>query len=159
MIMRRLLILSLVAVLGGWSLSTRNIARVSAQPLNPVAFVAPQEAKIMREFHGIKLGLKTDAVHTALGKPESADASREEYKLSDEDMITVHYDNGAVRAIQMYFTSTKNVPPWKQVVGNAEIKENENGSKQARVTVNAEGFWVSMYQNKTGTVTTITISR
>ena len=71
----------------------------------------------------------------------------------------MHYDNDAVKAIQIRFTSGKNAPSWKDVVGNAEIQQNENGSKFARVVVTAENFWVSMYQSKDGVITSITISR
>lgn len=136
-----------------------NAAPISIQPLSSDAVALLQEIKVMREFRGVKLGLKSDAVRAALGKPENTNENREEYKLGDDDTLTVHYDNGAVRAIQLRFTSGKNVPSWKDVVGETAIQQNENGSKVARVVVTAENFWVSMYQNKEGTVTSITISR
>lgn len=158
--MPRLWILSFVLMaLGSIAFQTRSAAPISAQQPNSDIAALPQAAKVMREFHGVKLGLKTDAVHSAMGKPESASPDREEYKLNDDDTLTVHYDNGAVKAIQIRFTSAKNVPSWKDVVGNAEIQQNENGSKVARVVVSAENFWVSMYQSKDGAVTSITISR
>ncbi len=158
--MHRLWLLSFVLMaVGGLAFQARRAAPISVQPLSPDTATRRQEAKVMREFRGVKLGLKADAVHTALGKPESASEEREEYKLSDDDTLTVHYDSGAVKAIQIRFTSAKNVPTWKDVVGNAEIQHNENGSKVARVVVTAENFWVSMYQNKDGTITSITISR
>jgi len=145
--------------LGGLAFHTPSAAPISLQPLSSDTATWPQEIKVMREFRGVKLGLKADAVRTALGKPENTSENREEYKLSDDDILTVHYDNGAVRAIQLRFTSGKNVPSWKDVVGETAIQQNENGSKVARVVVTAENFWVSMYQNKEGTVTSITISR
>lgn len=158
--MRRLWVLSFVLMaLGGLAFHARSAAPISVRPSNSDTAILLQDAKVMREFRGIKLGLKTDAVHTALGKPESASEEREEYKLSDDDTLTVHYDGGAVKAIQIRFTSAKNAPSWKDVVGNAEIQKNENGSKFARVVVTADNFWVSMYQGKDGATTSITISR
>lgn len=158
--MPRLWILSFVLMaLGSTAFQTRSAAPISTQQPNSDTATRPQEAKVMREFRGVKLGLKADDVHSAMGKPESASTDREEYKLSDDDTLTVHYDNGAVKAIQIRFTSTKNAPSWKDVVGNAEIQQNENGSKVARVVVSAEKFWVSMYQSKDGATTSITISR
>ena len=158
--MPRLWIVSFVMMaIGGLAFHARSAAPISVQPSSPNTATMPQDAKVMREFRGVKLGLKSDAVRTALGKPESASEEREEYKLSDDDTLTVHYDSGAVKAIQIRFTSAKNAPSWKDVVGNTEIQQNENGSKFARVVVTADSFWVSMYQSKDGTITSITISR
>ena len=157
--MRRLWILSFVLALGGLAFHARSAALINVQPPRPDTATLPQAVKVMREFHGVKLGLKPDAVHTAMGKSEAASETREEYKLSDDDSLTVHYDNGVVKAIQVRFTSGKNVPSWKDVVGETEIQQNENGTKFARVVITAESFWVSMYQNKEGTITSITISR
>jgi hypothetical protein len=41
----------------------------------------------------------------------------------------------------------------------AEIAQNEGGSKHARAVVSEENFWVTMFQSKDQSVTTITISR
>jgi hypothetical protein len=142
--------------LGGLTLCALSVAPIGARQSQPGGAA---QAKVMHEFRGIKLGLKQAQVQAALGKPESASAEREEYKLGDEDLLTVHYDNGAVRAIQLYFTNPKNAPAWADVVGDAEVVENANGAKHARVVVRAENFWVSMYQSKDRSVTTITISR
>jgi hypothetical protein len=120
---------------------------------------AAQKPKVMREFRGVRLGLKPDEVHAAIGKPESTAENREEYRIGDEDQLAVHYENGVVKAIQIFFASLKNVPPWAEVVGDIEITQNDNGSKHARRVLSAENFWVSMWQNKSGTMTTIIISR
>jgi len=150
-----------LTVLGGLAFCVERVALAVAAPPGQRAASAAQssEPKVMREYRGIKLGLKSAEVRTALGKPENASDNREEYKIGSEDLMTVHYDNGVVRAIQLYFTNAKNAPSWAEVVGDAEIKENENGAKQARVVVSKENFWVSMFQNKEATVTTVTISR
>ena len=158
--MRRLWILSFaLVVLSGIALHARSATPIRVHSLNSIIITQPQEQKVMREFHGVKLGLKADAVHAALGKPESASENREDFKITDDNSVTVHYDNGAVKAIQIRFTSAKDVPAWTDVVGKTEIQQNENGSKFARAMVPAESFWVSMYQNKDGTTTSITISR
>jgi hypothetical protein len=147
-----------LTALGGLAFCVERAALAVAAPPGQ-AGAQSSEPKVMREYRGIKLGLKSTEVRAALGKPESASDNRDEYKIGGEDLLTVHYDNGVVRAIQLYFTDAKNAPSWAEVVGDAEIKENENGAKQARVIVSKENFWVSMFQNKEKTVTTITISR
>ncbi|MGH9845051.1 MAG: hypothetical protein ACREEM_40565, partial [Blastocatellia bacterium] len=67
--------------------------------------------------------------------------------------------NGQVKAIQLAFLDAKNAPVWKDVIGDAEINQMESGAKTARKVMEAEKFWVTMYQNKDATVTRVTISR
>lgn len=117
------------------------------------------QQKVLREFHGVKLGMKRDAVQAAMGKPENTSDESEDFKLTGDDTMTVRYENGEVKAIQLAFLDTKNAPAWKDVVGDAEINEMANGAKTARRVMAEEKFWVSIYQSKDGTTTRITISR
>jgi hypothetical protein len=121
--------------------------------------LAAQAAKVLREYKGIKLGLKREQVRAALGPPESTGATSDDFKLTGEDTMTVHYLDDAVKAIQLAFFEPKNAPAWKDVVGDAETKELATGAKTARKELPDEKFWVSIYQNKEGTVIRITISR
>lgn len=134
-----------------------SLVVMGAPELTSITAASPQ--KVMREYKGVRLGMKSEEVQAALGKPENKSEASEEYKLSGDDTLTVHYDSGLVKALMFYYSDAKNAPTWKDVVGDAEVKVNENGSKFAKVEVSAEKFWVLMYQNKTGTTTTITISR
>jgi hypothetical protein len=155
--MRRLWIISFALLaFGGAALNAQSAA---LEPPSSHAAAVLQDPKVMREFRGVKLGLKTEAVRAALGKPESTGDDWEEYKISDNDTITVRYDAGTVKAIQVQFTNAKNAPAWTDVVGKADIQQLDSGAKTARVTLNEEKFWVSMYQNKDATVIRITISR
>ncbi len=116
--------------------------------------------KVLREFHGVKLGMKREAVQTAMAtKPEASSEDNEDYKLTGDDTMTVHYENGEVKAIQLAFQDAKNAPAWNDVVGDAEVNELPNGAKTARKTVEQEKFWVSIYKNQDGTIVRITISR
>lgn len=115
--------------------------------------------KVLREYKGVKLGLKRDEVKAAMGTPESSTDTSDDFKLTGDDTMTVHYDNGEVKAIQLAFLDPKNAPAWKDVVGDAEVNELPSGAKNARKTMEAEKFWVSFYQTKDGTTTRITISR
>jgi hypothetical protein len=117
------------------------------------------QEKVLREFKGIKLGLKREAVRAAMGNPENSNETSDDFRLTGEDMMTVHYDNGEVKAIQLAFFDPKNAPPWKDVVGDADVNELASGAKTARRTMDAEKFWVSIYQSKDGTITRITISK
>ena len=116
-------------------------------------------SKAMREFKGVKLGMKRDDVHAAAGKPESSSDDSDEFKLTGDDTMTVRYENGEVKAIQLAFLDPKNAPAWKDVVGDAEVNELATGAKTARKVIADQKFWVSIYQSKDGSTTRITISR
>lgn len=115
--------------------------------------------KVMREFHGLKLGMKRDAVLAAAGKPENSSDNSDDFKLTGDDTMTVHYDNGEVKAIQIAFLDAKNAPAWNDVVGDAEVNELANGAKTSRKTMTDEKFWVSIYKSQDGSIIRITISR
>jgi hypothetical protein len=128
--------------------------------LTPQPPAAPIEIKVLRELHGITLGMPRDKVKTALGKPGQANEQLDEFKLEGGDLLTVHYDpQSTVRVIQLYCTDAKRAPAWADVTGDAQIEEKPNGSKHARKIVSAENFWVTMFQSQSGAVTTITVSR
>jgi hypothetical protein len=116
------------------------------------------DVKVLREYRGIKLGLKREAVRSTMGKPDNPSENSEDFKLTGEDIMTVHYDNNEVKAIQLVFLDPKNAPAWDTVVGDAEVNELEHG-KTARKVVAKENFWVSIYQNKDATITRVTISK
>jgi hypothetical protein len=155
--MNRFLKLAFVLGIGGSLAFCAKEVR-SAKPAHPFAHAA-QPAKVLREYKGVKLGLKREQVLAALGTPESSNATSDDFKLTGEDTMTVHYDNEAVKAIQLAFYDPKNAPNWKDVVGDAETTELATGAKTARKEIPQEKFWVSIYQNKDGTVIRITISR
>jgi len=145
-------LLIVVAVLACASLGGHSIGSVSAT-------LVPQEKKVLSEFRGVRLGFKADQVHAKLGKPASVVESREEFTFEGDNQITIHLENGEVRAIQIVFMESAKAPAWTDVVGDAEVNQMESGAKFARKVVNAEHFWVSMYKSKDGTMTRITISR
>lgn len=132
----------------------------SAQSVEAIQPHQAKSDKALREFHGVKLGMKREAVQTAMAaKPESSSDDIEEYKLTGEDTMTVRYENSEVRAIQLAFQDAKNAPAWNDVVGDAEVNELANGAKTARKTIEQEKFWVSIYKSQDGTIVRITISR
>lgn len=139
-------------------LAERGSAATVAKP-SPANDNAAQASKVLREYKGIKLGLKREQVRAALGPPESSGEASDDFKLTGEDTMTVRYENGEVKAIQLAFLDAKNAPAWQDVVGDAEITELANGAKTARKMLPEEKCWVAIYQNKEGTVTRITISR
>ncbi|MFN0110925.1 MAG: hypothetical protein ACKVZH_18855 [Blastocatellia bacterium] len=151
--MNRLLKVTLaLGVIGCFVFSTPGVEAISITQAKP--------EKVMREFRGVKLGMKREAVQTAMAaKPESSSDDTEEYKLTGEDTMTIRYENGEVKAIQLAFQDAKNAPAWNDVVGDAEVNELANGAKTARKTMEAEKFWVSIYKNQEGTTVRITISR
>ena len=130
-----------------------------AQSVNSAGVGRGTQAKVMSGYKGVKLGMKRDDVKAALGSPAGSSDTSDDFNLTGDDKMTVHYDNGEVKAIQLAFSDPKNAPPWKEVVGDAEVGEAPNGAKIARKIIEAEKFWVSIYQTKDGAVTRITISR
>jgi hypothetical protein len=119
----------------------------------------PAQSKVLTEVRGVQLGMKQADVHAKLGQPASGSASADEYKLEGDDLMTVRYADGAVVAIQLLIFDAKNAPAFNQVVGDAEIEQQESGRKIARKVVEAEKYWVSMAQSKDGSMTNITIRK
>lgn len=132
----------------------QSASRTAWMPFQPM-----MQQKTMHEFRGVKLGMKREAVQAAMGKPESTSDDSDDFKLTGDDTMTVRYDNGEVKAIQLAFLDPKNAPPWKDVVGDAEVNEMANGAKVSRRVMADEKYWVSIYQSKDGSTTRITISR
>jgi hypothetical protein len=150
--MNRLLKITIaLGVVSGFALCAQSAKSAGAGYTN--------QAKVMSEYKGVKLGMKRDAVKAVLGNPATSSDTSDDFKLTGEDTMTVHYDNEEVKAIQLAFLDPTHAPPWKDVVGDAEVTENTNGAKSARKIVEAEKFWVSIYQTKDGATTRITISR
>jgi hypothetical protein len=150
--MNRLLKMTIaLGVVSGFALCARSV--------NSAGAGAIAQGKVMNEYKGVKLGMKRDAVKVALGNPASSSDTSDDFNLTGDDTMTVHYDNGEVKAIQIAFLDPTHAPPWKEVVGDAEVSETANGAKIARKILEAEKFWVSIYQTKDRTITRITISR
>lgn len=121
---------------------------------------APQTLPVLREYRGVKLEMSREQVKAAMDKPSHKGKDWDEFKLKDDDLMTVRYDDqDLVKTIQLYFTDAARAPAWEAAVGNAEVEQKTNGSKFARAVVKEENFWVTMFQSNSGAVTTITISR
>jgi hypothetical protein len=148
-----------LSVVSSIALCAQGVKSVEGSQETSTRDQKPKDVKVMREYKGIKLGLKRDQVQAAMGKPENSSDTSEDYKLVGDDMMTVHYENGEVRAIQLAFLDAKNAPAWNDVVGDAEVNETESGAKHSRKVVAGENFWVSIYQSKDHSITRITISR
>lgn len=149
--MKRMLKVALaLGLVSGFALCAQGVKSAAPSTL---------QTKVMNQFRGVKLGMKTAEVRAALGAPENSSDASDDFKLTGEDTMTVRYDNGEVKAIQIAFLDPKNAPAWKEVVGDAEVNTMESGAKNARKVMDAEKFWVTMYQNKEGTITRITISK
>ncbi|MFN0085397.1 MAG: hypothetical protein ACKVX9_08415 [Blastocatellia bacterium] len=120
----------------------------------------PPTIDVKPEFRGIRLDMPRAEVSQMLGEPQRKAGQMDEFKLDGGDLLTVRFNpQGKVRVIQFYCTDAKRAPAWADVVGDAQLQTKPNGSKYARKVVSAEKFWVSMFQTKTGTLTTLTISR
>ena len=132
----------------------------AAQSQQPQQAQDPQILPVLREYRGVKLEMEREQVEAAMGRPANSGKDWDEYKLGNGDLMTVRYnDKGVVNTIQLYFTDPSRAPKWTEVVGEAEIQEKSTGSKFARAVNNEENFWVTMFQRKSGDVTTITLSR
>jgi hypothetical protein len=158
--MRRLLKVAIAfVVVSSFARCAQGVKSAQSSNQTKTQDKASQNVKAMREYKGVKLGMKRDQVHAAMGKPETPSDGSEDYKLTGDDTMTVHYENGEVKAVQLAFLDAKNAPAWNDVVGDAEVNQTESGAKHARKVVAAENFWVSIYQAKDVSITRITISR
>ena len=159
--MNRLLKVTLaLGVFGCFVFSAQSVEAIHLNPFPNPGPIQTKSDKVLREFHGVKLGMKREAVKTAMAAtPESSSDDSEDYKLTGDDTITVRYENSEVKAIQLAFHEAKNALAWNDVVGDAEVNELANGAKTARKTVEQEKFWVSIYKSQDGSIIRITISR
>ena len=150
--MNQLLKISAALVLaGGIALGAHSVVSAGAS--------GTAQAKVMSEYKGVKLGMKREDVKSVMGNPSSSTGATDDFKLTGDDTMTVHYENGEVKAIQLAFFNPERAPAWQDVVGDAEVNELSNGAKTARKTLETEKFWVSIYQTKDKSSTRITISR
>ena len=124
-----------------------------------VWIVPGQDRKVMSEFRGVRLGFTAEQVKGALGAPATKSDNREDFTFDGDNQLSLHYENGAVKAMQISFIDATKAPDWAQVVGDAQIEEMANGAKSARKVVKTENYWVTMYRSKDGTIVRITISR
>jgi hypothetical protein len=85
-----------------------------AQSVNSAGVGYMTQAKVMSEYKGVKLGMNRDAVKTAVGNPASSSDTSDEFNLTGDDKMTVHYDNGEVRAIQLASPTPRTLPPGKR---------------------------------------------
>src|SRR5215475_3049007 len=116
--MNRLLTIStILGVVGGFGLCARVVSASASHTT---------QAKVLREYKGVKLGMKRDEVKAALGSPANSSDTSDDFNLTGDDTMIVHYDNGEVRAIQLAFLDPKHAPAWKDVVGDAEVSEAPN---------------------------------
>ncbi|MEK7830345.1 MAG: hypothetical protein AAB401_04620, partial [Acidobacteriota bacterium] len=81
--MNRLLKVTLaLGVIGCFVFSAQSVEAIHPNP-GPIQ---AKSDKVLREFHGVKLGMKREAVQTAMAaKPESSTDDSEDYKLTGED--------------------------------------------------------------------------
>ena len=140
----------------------RMIWRLSAAlaALSCFVWIAPgQDRKVMSEFHGVRLGFTMEQVKAALGTPAMKADNREDFAFDGDNQLSLHYENGVVKAMQISFIDATKAPDWAQVVGDAAVEEMANGAKAARKVVKGENYWVTMYRSKDGSIVRITISR
>lgn len=140
-------------------LSTTGVARADVSLTTACHDQTPQNGAVMHEYKGVRLGMSRDQVKEVAGKPSDSTDTSDDFKLTGEDMMTIHYENNMVKAIQIAFFDIKNVPEWKTVVGDAEVNHSDSGARHARKVMADDNYWVSIWQNKDGSMTRITISR
>ena len=113
-----------------------------------VWIVPGQDRKVMSEFRGVRLGFTVEQVKGALGAPATKVDNREDFTFEGDNQLTLHYENGAVKAMQISFIDATKAPDWAQVVGDAAVEEMANGAKAARKVVKNENYWVTMYRRR-----------
>ena len=70
-------------------------------------------------------------VKSLMGKTAQQGKNWEEFRLGDDNLMTVHYDDRqVVRTIQLYFANPERAPTWTEVAGQAQIQEKPASSKK-----------------------------
>ncbi|MBO0719582.1 MAG: hypothetical protein J2P41_02095 [Blastocatellia bacterium] len=148
------------ALVSGFALCAQSVRSATSTLQDPTKQTPPSPVKVMREYKGVKLGLAREEVHKELGNPATTSDNTEDFTLPGDNAMTVYYENGEVKALQISFLDAKSAPAMKDVVGEtAEVTHMDNGATHARMNVSAEKFWVSYYRSKDGAMTQVTISR
>lgn len=132
-------------------------AEMNAAPEETPA--APEPLKVLRDYRGIRLDMPMAEVRATLGEPARSDQGWDEFKLGKSDLMTVRYDNGVVKVIQLYFTDADRAPEFVEVVGDVELMPKDNGAQFARRVIADEHFWVSMYQSGDKKITSVSLGR
>ena len=132
---------------------TADVARIAeAKP-------GPAPVNVMRDYRGVRLGMTQEKVHAVMGNPSRKDQTWDEFKLDKDDLMTVHYDTGVVKEIQLYFADADRAPEFSQTVGDIEPTAKENGARFARHDIEGEHFWISMYESADNKITTVSFGR
>jgi hypothetical protein len=102
----------------------------------------------MADYKGVKPGSTKDEVHQKLGKPKSESELDEDYDLGNGNTINIQYGpDKTVQSIVFYFTSHDDkVPRFEDVVGDAKIEKNQDGSQTAKSIDASSRTSITMYQ-------------
>ena len=70
------------------ALGVVSVFALCAQSVNSAGAGYTSQAKVMSEYKGVKLGMKRDAVKTAMGNPETSSDTSDDFKLTGDDTMT-----------------------------------------------------------------------
>lgn len=113
-----------------------------ASPSQPAA-----SAPLFREFRKASLGMTTDTLRDAWGKPANEYSDGLFYEMSDSETVQVVIGpERKITAIAITFLKGKGAPSFAEVFGEGEKPEKrENGSVYRMVRYPNAGYWVSYY--------------
>lgn len=109
------------------------------------------------QFKGVRIGMMTEDARKKLGTPRDKSAQEDLYMLSDNEVLMVYYQAGAVKAISIDFMSGAPAVPSSKDIFGADAKAGADGSIYKKVEYPKAGFWVS-YSRTAGTDATVTIT-
>jgi len=117
----------------------------------------PEHEPSINQFKGVRIGMATDEARKKLGDPRDKSAEVDLYMLSDNEVLQVYYDKGAVNAISIDFMSGASVVPTIKDVFGADAAPKDDGSIFKKVTYPKSGYSIS-YSRTAGTDATVSIT-
>lgn len=131
--------------------------RTSALDILAHPVPTPKAQKVMSEYRGVSLGMKTDEVRAKLGEPKDKSVEMDMYSFAETETAQFYYESQVVKAMMITFTGDlKTAPTPRDVFGeDAEVKEDGSIFKMVRYP--KSGYWIS-YNRSGGTDQVISLA-
>ncbi|MFN0140623.1 MAG: hypothetical protein ACKVQW_11130 [Pyrinomonadaceae bacterium] len=131
--------------------------RTSARDILAHPVATPKAQKVMSEYRGISIGMKTDEVRSKLGEPKDKSVEMDMYSFAETETAQFYYESQVVKAMMITFTGDLKAAPTPRDVFGEDAAVKEDGSIFKMVRYPKAGYWIS-YNRSGGTDQVISIA-